>query len=153
MIRQDNMRWVFSAALGYWANSIIVSQQDNSSTESYKQQYSSSFYSALKHVLSEWLSAREPRVRLASSEAIGYMEHIIESDQLAQHFLKILSSLLNLMKRETKNQYPVSVGLHNLVYVAVKDCTDIIPEHIENIMNHVRSYGSNNQIGRNLSKS
>jgi len=73
MIRQDNMRRVFSAALGYSANSIIVFQQDNSSTESYKQQNSSSFYSALKHVLSEWLPAREPRVCLASSEAIGYI--------------------------------------------------------------------------------
>lgn len=61
VIKHDNLRWVFSAGLGRWAESIVVAMREKK-TPVPKSEYSASIHTALKHVLGEWIASYELKV-------------------------------------------------------------------------------------------
>jgi len=144
MIKHDNLRWVFCAALGRWAEAAIYCL-DLSSTSSNHQmnpidrttisQYHSSMLTAMKHILLEWLNSRETKIRLAAAQSIGYMCHVIETDQLNQLLVKLLPSYIQLIKKEMKEDpLPVTIGIQHIVSVVVRDCATSLNEHLQPIM-------------------
>lgn len=139
-LKQDNLKWVFCAGLGRWAEAIVRCKKE-SKTNIPITEYSSAMHAALKHMLAEYLVIREPKIRLAAAEAIGYMSHIIETGHLNELLKPILTGLLGMMKREAKGeQLPVTIGIQNVIYVVVRDCSASLSEHLEVLMRELMSY-------------
>jgi hypothetical protein len=138
-LKQDNLKWVFCAGLGRWAEAIVRCKELKPNIAI--AEYSSAMHAALKHVLAEYLVIREPKIRLAACEAIGFMCHIIETEHLNELLKSILAGLLGMMKREVKGeQLSVSSGLRNVIYVVVRDCSASLTEHLEPLMRELMSH-------------
>jgi maestro heat-like repeat-containing protein family member 1 len=56
MIKHDNLRWVFAAALGRWAEAVIVATNDKENPSLIPiSEFSAQMHTASKHILKEWL--------------------------------------------------------------------------------------------------
>ncbi|KAL0491454.1 maestro heat-like repeat-containing protein [Acrasis kona] len=119
LIKQDNIRWVFCAGLGRWAEAVVrVAKSDDKVTLS---EYSGSMHAALKWCLNENLPLRNQKIRLVAAEAIGHLSHLIETEHLTALLKKIIVEMLALMKKEMKeDQLPVSIGYQNVIASAIK---------------------------------
>nr|CAG4715342.1 unnamed protein product [Naegleria fowleri] len=146
LIKHDNLRWVFCAALGRWSEAAIYclelsekpSQNNamlNPIDKSTISQYHSSILTAMKHILLEWLNVRETKIRLAAAQSIGYMCHIIETDQLNQLLPKLIPNYVNSLKKEVKEDpLPVTIGLQHIVKVVVRDCATSLNDQLQPIL-------------------
>jgi hypothetical protein len=65
-LKQDNLKWVFCAALGRWAEAIVKCKKENKSNIPMSE-YSSAMHASFKNVLKEFLIIREPKFRLAAA--------------------------------------------------------------------------------------
>ncbi len=139
-LKQDNLKWVFCAGLGRWAEAVVRCKKESKQNIPVSE-YSSAMHAAIKHMLNEWLVIREPKIRLAACEAIGYMAHIIETSHLNELLRPIITGLLGMMRREVKGeQLPVTIGLQNVIYVVIRDCSASLSEHLEVLMKELMSY-------------
>jgi len=139
-LKQDNLKWVFCAGLGRWAEAVVRCKKESKNNIP-TSEYSSAMHAAIKHMLNDWLVIREPKIRLAASEAIGYMSHIIETNHLNELLKPIIAGLLGMMRKEAKGeQLPVTIGLKNVIYVVVRDCSASLSEHLEILMKELMSY-------------
>ena len=56
MLKHDNLRWVFAAAIGRWAEAVIVATNDTENPSSIPiSEFSAQMDTALKHIHREWL--------------------------------------------------------------------------------------------------
>jgi hypothetical protein len=131
MIKQDNLRWVFCAGLGRWAEAVVRAKKENESSVNYAE-YSASMHTAIKWCLTENLQVRNQKIRLVAAEAIGYMSHIIETEHLLALLKKMMIDMLTLLKKEVKeDQLPVTIGLQNIVAATINKSSSSLLEHLE----------------------
>jgi hypothetical protein len=130
MIKQDNLRWVFCAGLGRWAEAVVRANQENDSINF--AEYSGSMHTAIKWCLTENLQVRNQKIRLVAAEAIGYMSHIIETEHLLSLLKKMMIDMLALLKKEMReDQLPVTIGMQNIVAATIRKSPSSILEHLE----------------------
>ncbi|EGG22616.1 hypothetical protein DFA_04746 [Cavenderia fasciculata] len=112
-IKHDNIKWVFAAALGHFADG-IVSYVSNIEAGSDKTltlySFSSEFYPALELMFSKWLSTNQEKVRLVVIQAIGSICAILSVEQLDSQINRIVTGVLSHLKKE-KDLLPVTQAL------------------------------------------
>lgn len=65
MIKHDNLRWIFSAGLGRWAEAIISAKKQGAQIDI--SLYAGSMSTALRHCLNEWLNQHATKVSMKFS--------------------------------------------------------------------------------------
>jgi hypothetical protein len=90
--------------------------------------------SAFDVVLNKWLISKEPKVRYAVLESLGFMSHCIDRAGFESKVLKLIPTYLAMYKKE-KDHLPISHGLCNILLVAVKDDSKCLEPQLLVILN------------------
>lgn len=196
IVKQDNLRWVFSACLGRFAEAIIqyqanfnqrvnshldtaplVSEADGATIPDIQydeqgniiestlpaisppvtispslysgglvvisvQEFAQSMHTALNHLLNEWITSRDSKVRVVVAEAIGNMCAIIDTQQLLALVPKLVLLYLKFLKNEAKSgdQLAITQGLVTLLDVCVRDIPNSLDEHLDSLLTTIHLY-------------
>ena len=117
LVKQDNMKWIFAVSFGRFAEAILQCSVEPEPNPAYAvSEFAATMNTALNIVHTEWVNARELRVRAAACEALGNLASIVDEDVLCTNFVKIVTTLMAVLKREkSKDQLPIIQGLHSLL--------------------------------------
>jgi maestro heat-like repeat-containing protein family member 1 len=64
LLKHDNLRWVFAAGLGRFAEAIVIATNDEKNPSLIPvSEFSGSINTALRHIMSEWLLQMKSNVR------------------------------------------------------------------------------------------
>eukprot|EP01012_Entosiphon_sulcatum_P068091 TRINITY_DN980_c0_g1_i1.p1 TRINITY_DN980_c0_g1~~TRINITY_DN980_c0_g1_i1.p1 ORF type:complete len:1717 (+),score=407.18 TRINITY_DN980_c0_g1_i1:338-5152(+) len=114
LVKHDSMRWVFTCALGRFAEAIIQynAGESNPNANYAVSEFSDSMYTSLNMLHTEWANSKEARLRCAVAESIGNLSAIVAPDVLEQMFVRVLQTLINTLKKEKpKEQLAIIQGL------------------------------------------
>ncbi|KAL4629859.1 maestro heat-like repeat-containing protein family member 1, partial [Arapaima gigas] len=107
MVKQDNMKLVFSSALSHFSECILeylVNMEKASDCTMKKTIFSSEINTAYNILFCNWLQSRELKVRLTVAEALGSMSALMTPEKLEQQIPKLFSALLSLYKKSPEPQ-------------------------------------------------
>mmetsp|Transcript_2945 Transcript_2945/g.4295 ORF Transcript_2945/g.4295 Transcript_2945/m.4295 type:complete len:1686 (-) Transcript_2945:16-5073(-) len=148
MLKHDNYKWVFSAALGRWAESVVRCTEESekiSVNNVTVTDYSQTMHSALNHNMQDWLLNKQVKIRLVSAEGIGYMSKIIELNHLRELFPKLFPLMVKLLKKEAKHQLPIMIGFRSLIQAMMSKASNELEEHFELIVSTLAGHAVANQ--------
>eukprot|EP00667_Euglena_gracilis_P000210 EG_transcript_210 len=121
LVKQDNMKWAFATAIGRFAEAVVQYNEGESHPEPQYAvaEFGASMSTALNVVHSEWVNAKEARVRAAACEALGCLAPVVSPDVLHSGFAKIITTLSTLLKRERlREALPIIRGLQAMLETA-----------------------------------
>ncbi|XP_059810875.1 maestro heat-like repeat-containing protein family member 1 [Hypanus sabinus] len=122
MVKQDNMKWVFTSALGLFSKSILeyLSSVDRTTKPVLcKDVFSQEIYAAYKILFGNWLRNKDSKLRTAIVVALGYMVHLLPSDRIGDELPRFVAGVLALYKKRCEPFY-VTQCLRNVLETSVE---------------------------------
>lgn len=119
-IKHENMKWVFASGLGKFCDAILTYVANTKENQFTVYSFSSDIYPAYEILFSTWLQSKEPKVRLATIQALGSMCAVLAREQLEAQLPRLIPTLLAFYKKE-KDLLPITQGFTNILEVAMKD--------------------------------
>lgn len=101
-------------------------------------QFESEMNSAIDVMFAKWMETKEPKVRFAIVESLGFMCHLLERNTYEMRLVKLLPTYLNMYKGvPVHEQLPISSGFCNLLTVGTKDGANSLENHLITIMSGI----------------
>ncbi|XP_041037765.1 maestro heat-like repeat-containing protein family member 1 [Carcharodon carcharias] len=129
LIKQDNMRWVFTSALGLFSKSILeyLETADKASKPALtKEAFGPEIYAAYKILFGSWLRNKDAKLRTAIVVALSYMVHLLPAEHMEEELPRFTAGVLALYKKRCE-AFHVTVCLRNILETAV-EATSHVPE-------------------------
>jgi hypothetical protein len=127
-IKHDNMQWVFSYAFARFSEAILDYMADKQRTTSGQvqlSQFEGHISSSFDQLFNVWLLSKESRLRMAVTEALGFMVHLLSAAALNDQLPKLLPGIMQLYKKHSEHYY-ISQCLCMVVDAAgKKSCTNL----------------------------
>lgn len=139
LLKHDNMKWVFAAALGRWSEAVVRVSLDYPEEEVDPREYSASVRAALQHGITDWLPSKQQKIRLVFAQGLGYMCYIVDPEEFIKVIPKLIPEMVKLLKKEKSEQRPVSEGIRHMARVIMRDCPQIMEEHFEAFLTTVHA--------------
>lgn len=123
-VKKSPVKWVFSTALGRFAEAITHFQSN--ATEEQKNRVDTAHFctdmlSAWDVIFTKWITAKEPKVRMAVAESLGYMSAALAKDVFEDRFNKlVMHYFLTYKKEKPVDHAPISSGFVVLLSQAAK---------------------------------
>ncbi|XP_034336261.2 maestro heat-like repeat-containing protein family member 1 isoform X2 [Magallana gigas] len=133
MVKHDNMKWVFSAALSKFSEAIIeyCANIDKAPDPSItKDRFSQEIGSAFDVLFSSWLQSKEAKLRLTIVEAMGHMTHLMAKDKLEEILPRVLQGILGLYKKHPE-PFHITQGLCNVLDAVCTEGNTILEPQLE----------------------
>eukprot|EP01111_Echinosteliopsis_oligospora_P007009 TRINITY_DN21543_c0_g1_i1.p1 TRINITY_DN21543_c0_g1~~TRINITY_DN21543_c0_g1_i1.p1 ORF type:complete len:318 (+),score=64.37 TRINITY_DN21543_c0_g1_i1:59-1012(+) len=102
-VKQDNMKWVFAASVGHFCEAVshYVANIDQGSDKSISQtSFSADVYPAYELMFTKWISSGEPKIRLATVQAVCSMCAVLSRDQFEAQVAKVITGIVQMYKKE-----------------------------------------------------
>ncbi|KAL3699532.1 hypothetical protein R1sor_017554 [Riccia sorocarpa] len=112
---KDNQRSIFAKAFTCWCQAIVQYHEDCPDVNLVDGDMQALFQSVFDLFLSSWISSREPKVRLATAEALGEMVVFIGRLELKAALPRVLPAVLGVLKKENEELLPVTRSLHMIL--------------------------------------
>eukprot|EP01119_Soliformovum_irregulare_P013154 TRINITY_DN3473_c0_g1_i1.p1 TRINITY_DN3473_c0_g1~~TRINITY_DN3473_c0_g1_i1.p1 ORF type:complete len:1648 (+),score=609.13 TRINITY_DN3473_c0_g1_i1:20-4963(+) len=124
-VKQENLKWVFAAGIGHFCDAILTyvanfSDKDPNVPSLSVHAFSSDVFPAYEIMFNNWLLSKEPKVRLATIQALGSISAVLTREQLDAQLPQLIPNILNLYKKE-KEHLPITQGFNSLLWVGAKD--------------------------------
>ncbi|XP_062892506.1 maestro heat-like repeat-containing protein family member 1 [Mobula hypostoma] len=122
LVKQDNMKWVFTSALGLFSKSILeyLSSVDRTTKPVLcKDVFSQEIYAAYKILFGNWLRNKDSKLRTAIVVALSYMVRLLPNDRIDDELPRFLTGVLALYKKRCEPFY-VTQCLHNILETGVE---------------------------------
>eukprot|EP00732_Lithocolla_globosa_P000613 Lithocolla_globosa_v1_NODE_214_length_5084_cov_10.333665.p1 type:complete len:1658 gc:universal NODE_214_length_5084_cov_10.333665:50-5023(+) len=155
MIKHDNMRWVFTATIGHFCESITryladATPEAIAATGITKHTFSGEVFSTYEMMWNHWLSRNESSLRLSIVQSVGFMSDCMDKEQFEQNLPKIVQGILSLYKRE-KIHYPITNGFGMVLEVAVAEENQVLEPLLNTILQalHTLTCSSSEPDGTN----
>lgn len=121
-VKQENMKWVFATGMGHFCDAVLyyvanIEKAPNKNLTVYS--FSSDVFPAYEIMFNNWLISKEPKVRLATIQALGSIAAVLEKEQLDAQLPQLVPNILGIYKKE-KEHLPVTQGFNSLLTVAVR---------------------------------
>ncbi|KAG2465114.1 MROH1 protein, partial [Polypterus senegalus] len=139
MAKQDNMKWVFSSALGHFSESILeyLANLDKAPDPTVrKDTFSSEIYAAYDILFNNWLQNREAKLRLTVVESLGPMAQLMPHDKLEEQLPKMIPAVLSLYKKNPEH-YIISKSLCQILEAAVDMGSRVLEMQLDNLLSNV----------------
>ncbi|CAH1780505.1 unnamed protein product, partial [Owenia fusiformis] len=136
MAKQDNLRWVFSSALGKFSEAILdyVANLEKAPDPTVRKEvFSAEIFAAYDVLFNIWLISKEAKLRLAVVEAIGHMVHILSQDKLMEQLPKLIPAILGLYRKHSE-PFHVTQGLCMVLDAATQDSSNILEPYLESVL-------------------
>ncbi|PRP83406.1 hypothetical protein PROFUN_09434 [Planoprotostelium fungivorum] len=135
-VKQDNMKWVFASAIGQFCDAVMsyvanIDRAKNKDIGPYT--FSGDVFPAYEIIFSNWLQAKEAKVRTISIQALGCISACLERETFETNLIKLIPTILNIYKKE-KDQLPVTQGLNVVLDVCVKDGSRVLEPQLNVLM-------------------
>lgn len=137
LVKHDNMKWVFAHVLARFSEAIMeyIANIEKAPDPSVKKEFFSTELSvAYSTMFNSWLQSKEPKVRIAVVEAIGYISQLFSKDKLEEEIPRLIPGILTLYKRHPE-PYFISQGLSMLLSSAVTNKCSIIEIYFDSVLN------------------
>eukprot|EP00026_Physarum_polycephalum_P000352 Phypoly_transcript_00352.p1 GENE.Phypoly_transcript_00352~~Phypoly_transcript_00352.p1 ORF type:complete len:1660 (+),score=332.46 Phypoly_transcript_00352:97-5076(+) len=121
-IKHDNMRWVFAASMGHFCEAVVqyVANIDQGIDKTVTiTTYSGDVFPAYEFMFSKWMSSGEPKVRLATIQAVGSIFAILARDQFESQVVKLIQGIIACYKKE-KDHLPITHALASVLDCGVR---------------------------------
>nr|XP_022339324.1 maestro heat-like repeat-containing protein family member 1 isoform X2 [Crassostrea virginica] len=136
MVKHDNMKWVFSAALSKFSEAIIeyCANIDKAPDKSItKDRFSQEIGSAFDVLFSTWLQSKEAKLRLTIVEAMGHMTHLMAKDKLEEVLPRVLQGILGLYKKHPE-PFHITQGLCNVLDAVCTQENTILEPQLDGLL-------------------
>ncbi|KAG7469785.1 hypothetical protein MATL_G00132540 [Megalops atlanticus] len=136
MVKQDNMKLVFSSALCRFSESILeyLANLDKAPDPTVrKDTFSSEIYAAYDILYGSWLQSRETKLRLTVAEALGPMSNLMAHDKLEEQLPKLIPTTLSLYKKTTEH-YIISKSLCQILEASVNMGSRVLETQMDNLL-------------------
>ncbi|XP_013392835.1 maestro heat-like repeat-containing protein family member 1 isoform X1 [Lingula anatina] len=140
MAKHDNMKWVFSSALGKFSEAIldyVVNIEKAPDPNVKKEAFAGEIYSAYDILFNVWLQSKEAKLRLAIVDALGNMAHIMSRENLEEQLPRLISGILNLYKKHAAESFHITQGLCMVLDAAVQGECTILEPHLDLVLNNL----------------
>lgn len=117
---KDSQRIVFATAFKHWCWAISQYYDDFPTAPPLDGDTIAFLHSAFELFLGSWVTSREPKIRLATVEALGELVPLISELQRKAAFPRLLPVILSMYKKEKDNHLPVTRSLHILLDTVLK---------------------------------
>jgi hypothetical protein len=118
-VKKSPMKWVFSTALGRFAEAITHFKSNANAEQKGKIEvghFAADMVSAWDVIFTKWIIAKESKVRMAVAESLGYMSSALASDVFEDRFNKLVMHYFASYKKEkTLEHLPISSGFVSLL--------------------------------------
>ena len=122
-VQAPPMQWVFAAALGRFAESVLHFQSNASDDQKLQvpeDAFQNDMSSAFDVILTNWLGSKESKVRYAVSESLGYMSRLVSESTFETNLTRLVPRLLMMTKKEKfDNILPITKGLNAILEAGV----------------------------------
>ncbi|XP_032872102.1 maestro heat-like repeat-containing protein family member 1 [Amblyraja radiata] len=122
LAKQDNMKWVFTSAMGLFSKSILeyLSTVDKTSKPVLnKDVFSEEIYAAYRILFINWLRNKDIKLRTAIVVALSYMVHLLPADRVEEELPRFVAGILGLYKKRCEPFY-VTQCLRNILEAGVE---------------------------------
>ncbi|XP_048380852.1 maestro heat-like repeat-containing protein family member 1 [Stegostoma tigrinum] len=129
MIKQDNMKWAFTSAMGLFSKSILeyLATADKASKPVLSRDaFAPEIYAAYKVLFGMWLRNKDAKLRSAIVVALSHMVHLLPPDRMDDELPRLIISILGLYKKRCE-PYHVTQCLRHILEAAV-EVTSHVPE-------------------------
>ncbi|GCB82034.1 hypothetical protein scyTo_0023199 [Scyliorhinus torazame] len=137
LIKQDNMRWVFTSALGLFSKSILeyLETADKNALKPAltKEAFAPEIYAAYKILFGTWLRNKDAKLRTAIVVALGYMVHLLPADHMEEELPRFITGILSLYKKRCEPFY-VSQCLRNILATALEATSHVPESQMDNLL-------------------
>lgn len=138
LIKHDNIRWVFSFAIGRFCEGIIfflanAKPEQVAAANINKTTFSGEVFTAYQIMFDNWLQRNEASLRLVIMQGIGYMAETMARDQFEAQLPKMITGILAMYKKE-KKFLPITQGLGLVLDVAVQDQSRILDPMLQVVL-------------------
>jgi len=130
------MRWVFASTISQFCDAVntYVANIDRGKVKDITHSsFSSDVFPAYEIIFSNWLQAKEAKVRTISIQALGCISACLERDIFETNLLKLLPTIMAIYKKE-KEQLPVTQGLNVVLDVCVKGGSRVLDPQLQKLM-------------------
>ncbi|KJE96498.1 hypothetical protein CAOG_06818 [Capsaspora owczarzaki ATCC 30864] len=134
MIKQDNMKLVFSTSIGHFCESIITfvaNKTDHTADNLGQRDFAGQVFTAFEVMFNVWLpNGNDPKLRMAIVEALGFMAQCLSREQFDIQLPKLVPGVLALYKKHNEH-LPITAGMCMILETAVKEDTRALDPLLE----------------------
>eukprot|EP00795_Rhopilema_esculentum_P001016 gene1016-15340_t len=145
MVKQDNMRWVFSHCIGCFSEAILdycANIENAPYPDITKDRFFGEIYSAYEIMFNVWLQSKEPKIRLAIVGALGHMSHLMAKDKLEEQALRLLQGITAMYKKNQEHHI-ITQSMCMVLDAATADNSQILLSFLDNLLNGIYAHACN----------
>lgn len=129
MIKADNLRWVFAAGIGHVCEAIVhfMAAKEQQQIPDMKDatvlsSFAPQIYACFELMVTNWVTSKNTKVRLATIQAIGATTTIMTTAQLETQLARLIPVFHGMFKKEKPDDHlPVTQGYRDLLSVAARE--------------------------------
>uniref|UniRef100_A0A4W3GQV8 Maestro heat-like repeat-containing protein family member 1 n=1 Tax=Callorhinchus milii TaxID=7868 RepID=A0A4W3GQV8_CALMI len=135
--RQDNMKSVFTIALGRFSEAILeyLANLDKAPDPTVrKDAFSSEIHAAYEVLFNQWLQHKEPKLRTSVVDALGQMSHLMPHDKLEEQLPRLIPGILSLYRKHPEH-FHFTQSLCHVLDAAVEMGSRVLESQMDGLLN------------------